>query len=325
MNEDETWRLHLLLRACRDGESGDIEGVRFELYHEDLNRNEWEPGPLLGWPYERDASAPRLVFPWYTPIQKLMWMRMDNAIEVHVGDVVRIASVKSVGLNADHGNLDHPHHRERRWATLVIEQSSGRAVTVGSAWQFSGVADVMGPIQQRDYKQVRSALLARLANALGLEDVDDVALADSPDDWPAFGDDVTQLDRMAAHAVWAAESEYVEEAAMAFGYLIGRAEARRFLLPHAEHRLELRENRRRNAAKPRRRGNETRAAAIRIIDRDPNILLDRCAKQVATERGLSDDRGVRRTIASLFAKAPDGKMRPNAVAVAEARVLLEGI
>lgn len=250
---------------------------------------------------------------------------MDNAVEVHAGDIVRIAKVKSVGLNAEHGNLDHPHHRERRWATLVVEQASGRIVTVGSAWQFSGVADVMGPIQQRDYKQVRSALLARLADALGLADVDDVAFADSPDDWPAFGDGATQLDRMAAHAAWAAESECVEEAAMAFGYLIGRAEAHRFLLPHAAHRLELRENRRRSAAKPRRGGNETRAAAIRIIDREPDILLDRCAKQVATERSLSDDRGVRRTIASLFAKAPDGKMRPNAVAVAEAKVRLGAI
>jgi hypothetical protein len=192
-------------------------------------------------------------------------------------------------------------------------------VAVGQAWEFQGVEDVMTPIARRDYKQAKWALLARLSDALGLESIDDIQLADSPAAWPKFAETATEMDRLAAEVLWDADNEYIEEAAMVFGYLIGRAEARELLLPFAEQRLELRDQRLRASKQPRKGGTETRAAALVVIAATPDLTKRKCAERVASMRDLRDVKGVERTIAGFFHKAADGKLRPTSAAIAAAK------
>jgi hypothetical protein len=319
MDDHDSWRLYLLSGACRGAKRREIEGVEFDLQHEDLDRNAWEPTTILGSLALADRHTPRLLFPWASDREREIFEQRGQGVEVHAGDKLVIASVQRMGVKADHGTLDHPQHQERRWAHLVVQRASGAKVQVGQAWEFQGVSDVMTPIARGDYKQARNALLARMSDVLGLESIDDLLLADSPEAWPKFADTATDLNRLAADVLWDAESEYIEEAAMVFGYLIGRAEARELLLPLAKRQIEQRDQRRRVAKQPRKGGNDTRAAALAVIAVTPDIIRRKCAEKVATLRDLQDVKGVERTIAPFFEKGPGGRFRPTAAAVAAAK------
>ncbi|HRD44857.1 MAG TPA: hypothetical protein PLF78_00060 [Caulobacter sp.] len=322
MEDDDIWRIYLLVRACRSAEHIEVEGVWFNLEHPNLERSGWEPVTILGSLRSADPYTPRLLFPWSTEEEKSVFERRGEGVVVRAGDTVRVATVKSMGVRAEHGRLGHPQHRERRWALLEIVRASGAKISVAQAWEFQGSADVMTPIARRDYKQAKHALHARMRDALGLDSIDDLLLVDSPAEWPEFAETATELDRLTAEVLWAADSEYVEEAAMVFGYLIGRAEARELLLPHAERQIEQSEQRRGAAKQPRKAGNETRAAALAIISSNPGIIRRKCAELVATERGLQDVKGVERTINLYFAKGDDGRYRPTTQAVTEAKALV---
>lgn len=322
MDDSNIWRIYLLVRACRSAEQIEVEGVAFNLQHPDLERSEWEPVTILGSLRSADRYTPRLLFPWATEEEKLVFERRGEGVVVRAGDTVQVASVKRMGVRAEHGRLDHPQHRERRWAILEVQRASGARTPVAQAWEFQGSADVMTPIARRDYKQAKHALHARMRDALGLDSIDDLLLVDSPAEWPEFAETATELDRLTAEVLWAADGEYVEEAAMVFGYLIGRAEARELLLPHAKRQIEQSDQRRGAAKQPRKSGNETRAAALTIIGTNPDIIRRKCAERVATERSLLDVKGVERTISPYFAKGDDGRYRPTAQAITEAKALV---
>jgi hypothetical protein len=319
MDDKEFWRNYLLAGACAAGEPCQIEGVEFDLSHPDLHRDEWVPTTLLGSFYHADRRSPRLLFPWASDRERDIFEQRGQGLEVHVGDKLIVASVQRMGVKADHGRLDHPQHQERRWAHLLILRALGVKVPVEQAWEFQGASDVMTPIVRRDYKRARSALLARMGDALGLESINDLQLADSPSAWPTFAVTATELDRLAAKVLWDAESEYIEEAAMVFGYLVGRAEARALLLPHAQRQIELRDQRRQAAKLPRKAGDKTRAAARGVIVSTPDIIRSKCAEKVATIRDLHDVRSVERTIAPFFEKSADGRLRPTSEAIAAAK------
>lgn len=216
---DDIWRSYLLVRACRGAERIDIEGVEFNLRHSDIDRSEWEPVTILGSLHHADRYTPRLLFPWASAKEKSVFEQRSEGVVVRAGDLVTVASVERMSVRAQHGNLDHPQHRERRWAHLVVERASGTRIPVRQAWEFQGSADVMTPISRRDYKQAKHALYARMRDALGLKSIDDLLLVDTPAEWPAFADSATDLDRLTAEVLWAADSEFEEEAAMVFGYL----------------------------------------------------------------------------------------------------------
>jgi len=323
MDDEGVYRRFLLGRACRSGEKATIEGVDFDLCHPELSRNEWEPTTILGSLAHADIYTPRLLFPWSSVDEKSVFEERGEGVKVGRGDTVTVGSVQIMNVRADHGELDHPHHRERRWAKLLIKRRSGKSAQVPQFWEFRGVADVMTPLNQRDYRQARYALLARLSDALGLDSIDDFLLAKSPADWPAFAETAKPLDRLAAEVLWAAEGEYVEEAAMAFGYLIGRAEAGSLLLPLAERQIQQRDQRRSVARQPRKSGNETRTAALAVISEHPDISRRKCAEKVATLRNLSDVKGVERTIAKFFYKDEKGRYRVAREAVVSANRLVD--
>lgn len=85
-------------------------------------------------------------------------------------------------------------------------------------------------------------------------------------------------------------------------YLMGRAEANERLLPLAARHADQTANNRRNARKPRRRGEETREAAMSVIAQNETISKRRCAERVAEIRELTDIRSIEQRISEYFEK-----------------------
>jgi hypothetical protein len=173
----------------------------------------------------------------------------------------------------------------------------------------------MTPIQQGDWKQVKEALYRRLATALGVDDVDDITLSDDRESWAhlVVGADTAYV--AAAEALWASEGKsFLEDAGVAFGYLMGRAEAKDLILPEAERRQQIVTRNRATAQRPRQGGIVTRATAAELLLRTPELSRKRCAEVVAARRGLSDAKSVERTIAPLFRKGDVGKWQADLTA-----------
>lgn len=321
---DSLYRGYLLGGACREGEVMEIDGVHFDLRHPEIDRNAWSPSTVLGSYYDLEPHSPRLLFPWSTPLEHRFHEERGDAVTVKEGETVIVTRVQSMPVQADHGALDHPHHQERRWAHLAVRSRAGRLRPVLQAWEFRGTADVMTPLASKDYHQARWALYARLCAALGIEDIEAITLADSPDDWPNLTATAHPLYRKALDALWAAEGKHIEEAAAVFGYLIGRAEASEHLLPLASRQAALRTNNRRSAQKPRKAGDETRKAALVIIRTHPTISRRKCAERVADQRELTDIRSVEERITEYFEKGDNGRFTPTAMALALAETVAEG-
>jgi hypothetical protein len=241
---------------------------------------------------------------------------------------VAIRDVLKLNVRAEHGELDHPEHREQRWAEIEIRRANGQVVAARQRWGFKGTADVMTPINQGDYSQVSEALQKRLARVAGLDDLDDILATDDEEKatWMRKVADAPPLYRKAMDALWACRNEWENGPAMAFGYLLARAEAQELLLPLAQRRLEVGVQLRQNASKPRTSGDETRRLALEVIASDSTVIRRKCADKVATKKGLSDVRSVEKTIGSLFRQGDDGRYRPDpkAVALERARLGMDG-
>jgi hypothetical protein len=307
----EIYRLYLLITACGRAEDTEIDGVQFALFHHDLDRSDWEPSNPLGLSPRLDPFGPRLLFPWATEQDKFDFNNRGEGLVVRPGDRLTIASVIHLPIKSDHGGLDHPHHRERRWARIAVSRPNGRQDIVQQSWEFRGVADVINPINVRDYKKARSALEVRLARMLGEGDVDDLTLATDRSEWEHLKQAASPAADSALEALWLAEKDLNLDAAISFGYLLGRAEAADLLLPAAERHSALAEKNRQIAKRPRKGGIETRLAAANLILENPNITRRKCAERVAHLRKLNDTKSVERTIQGLFVQDADGKYRAN--------------
>ncbi|KRA67032.1 hypothetical protein ASD89_02055 [Caulobacter sp. Root656] len=313
-----------LIRASWQGHATELEGVRLNLDHPELPRDAWQPEHILGSDYTfDDLQAPRLVMPW-TDEEDRLWLRArGDHVEVAAGDTIVVAAVRIIPVRADHGDLDHPQHRQRRWAELKVVRADGTEVTIAQAWQFRGLADVMSPIQQQDYKKVYWALLRRLADALGLTSSDDITLASDRSEWGNAVKTAPELYRFAADALWEVRDDVDCGPAMALGYLLGRAESQDLLLPLARRRQEVGEKLRGNAKRPRAKGDDTRRAALKIIEAYPHISRRKCAERTATARNLADVRSIEDTISGLFKRGDDGRYRPDPLAVPGERLRLK--
>jgi hypothetical protein len=314
----EIYRDYQLILACRRADPLTIDGVNLELAHPELDRNAWDPTSILGDPSRWDPYAPRLLFPWCSPEERAIFEHRGDGVEVRAGDTVLIDHVQSVEVRSERGKLDHPHHQERRWAHLVVVRPDGERRAVQPAWQFRGVADVMSPILRGDFKEAGRALQARLALALGLEDLDDIEdllLAENEADWRHLMDGASVAHRAAAQALWRSETDYTPEAGMAFGYLMGRMEADQ-VIDLAARRQTIAQANRGRARRPRKGGNESRAVAMEVIRKNPKITRKQCAAMVASRRNLADAKSVERTISVLFREDEDGVFRAKPLSLA---------
>lgn len=299
-----------LYDACRRGMLKVIEGITFDLNHPDLDRANWEPIDLLGagpW----IGIEPPIVYPWTSAKLAKRLIEEKGAPKLVKGDrlfIRKVVTFDAVAVST--GKLDHQHHRERRLVYLAIERD-GKTIPVVDFWLFAGIADVLTPIYLNELNKVLYALIHRLEAMTAMEELYDALLGISEEDWnakfAAFDDNI----RMTARMLWKAE-DYQDYAGMAFGYLIGRAEAR-----------EGRQVQAKSASKNMRStGDETRTRAVEVIEQTPAIVLPRCAEKVAELTG-KNVKSVRRTIKPLFHQTADGSFRPNPKEVEACRARLQ--
>jgi hypothetical protein len=279
-----------------------VEGIEFDLNHPDLDHAEWEPISLLG-DNPMVGIEPQIELPW-SDLDLIARLRNSvPVLKIEPGDRLTIFKVESTAGVQARGALDHPHHRERRAVYLGVSRDDGPTIPIAGVWSFGGVADVMTPLILRDLDGVQRALLTRFERMIGLEDVLDDIRDCTEDAWTARFKDRDRETSLAARMLWKVE-DLQHHAALAFGYLIGRAEAR-----------EGRKVQAKTASKGlRRTGDPARRAAIAEIDKTPNILLQRCAENVA-EKLEKTARTIRATILPLLAEAEDGTFRPDPVQV----------
>jgi hypothetical protein len=309
---DDVYRQYQLILACRSGERLTVEGVDLDLNHPDLDRDEWEPLSVLG-DYPTTEIEPSLALPWTDPTH-IRHLQLGGAkiLRVRDGDRLTVSRVEPYSTTRiTSGALDHPHHRERRLVFLSVIRPDGEVVEAPGCWLFAGVADVMTPIALGDYHDARRALITRFERISGLDDLIDWVDDFSEVDWNAKFDDAHEDVRRIAEALWKAEDDLANHAAMAFGYLIGRAEGQ-----------QGRRDQAKTASKnTRSTGDQTRREAISVIDATPGIVLARCAEKVAV-LVKKNTRSVTRTIKPMFAKGEDGVMRPDPAAVDAVRARL---
>lgn len=310
-DSDNLLRQFYLWQVCRQGEVFDIDGINFDLNHPDLDRREWEPirilGDLPGSPLE-----PLIAFPWTEDDDLVRMRKRCEPPRAESGDQIVIWSVEAYSAPPSSlGKLDHPHHQERRIIRLGLLKPGRQVVEVPGFWIFVGVADVITPIFLNDSEGVRSALVSRFEQMTGLEDLLDNVAEVSEAEWNARFEAADYEVKLAARMLWKAEDEFPNNSAMAFGYLIGRAEGRQGRKAQAKSASKA----------PRKTGDPARAEAIKIVDASPRIILRRCAEQVAEALGKST-RSIEDTIAVLFTKGEDGVSRPDLSQIEHFRALL---
>ena len=300
-----------LYMASHQGEVLEVEGINFDLNHPDLDRTEWEPIRSLG-DTPGAALKPLIAFPWTTELEITQMRKRHEPLRVQAGDHIFIWSVEAFSAPPSSlGKLDHPHHQERRIVRLGLHRSDQRPVEIPGPWIFVGVADVITPITLNEFDGVRSALISRFERMTGLDDLLDNVTDVAEQEWNARFASADHEIRLAARVLWKAEDDLSNNAAMAFGYLLGRAEGRQGRQAQAK-----------SASKgPRKTGDPARAEAIKIIDASPRIILRRCAEQVA-EALHKNARSIEDTIVVLFAKGEDGVWRPDPAQVEHFRAHL---
>ncbi len=300
LTSDEISRFVDLFVASKQGEIVDIEGITFNLNHADLDRTEWEPIQSLG-DFPGSPLQPSISFPWTSNDDLDRLRSRSEPTSAKCGDKVFILSVEKYSAPPSSlGKLDHPHHQERRVIRLGIQRSDTDTIEVSGMWIFVGVSDVMTPIMLKDGEGVRSALISRFERMTGLENIIDNVSDFSETAWNSKFTKADREIQLAAAMLWEAEDEAPNNAAMAFGYLIGRAEGKQ-----GRQRLA------KSASKaPRKTGDPARATAIELIDGSPRIILKRCAEQVAQRLGKSA-RSIEDTIAILFSEDSEGVLRPD--------------
>lgn len=305
------WRHLQLLRACRDALPTIVDGVELRLSHAQLDPEKWEPLTLLG-DHPMSALEPSLILPWTRP-DDIARLRSGKAVEVGVGDRLIVVDVQTNrGIAGSKGKLDHPHHRETRLVTLGVVRGDAAPVAVPGTWLFVGAGDVLTQILLNKLDDVREALIARFEEMVGEIDLADRITDFDRGTWRAKFDDLDRDTKFAARLLWEAEDDTPNNAAMAFGYMMGRAEARE----------SRREQAKSASTVLRKTGDPARKLAIRIIETTPNIVLRRCAEQVGVELGKSP-RTIENTIAPLFKTGADGVSRPDPEKVKVFRIKYE--
>jgi hypothetical protein len=296
-------------RACRRGLPEVIEGITFDLNHPDLDRSNWEPADSLG-DYPGMGLEPSIAYPWTTPEQIDRMAKSGGFVALASGDRLVIRKVVPFETKAlSIGKLDHPHHRETRLVFLDILRGDERLCAPGY-WLFTGQADVLTPIILDELSNVRRALLKRFEQATGLEDLEDHVTDLTEADWNAqFALESEDLQHT-ARMLWKAE-DWQDNAGMAFGYLIGRAEARQ----GRKVVSQLGSNNLRST------GDDSRKAAITIIDQAPGITRRLCAERVRDVNGKTI-KSLLKTIAPLFQEGDTASARPDREAVEAFRARL---
>jgi len=279
-----------LVRAFDAQEPVVIDGVTFDLRW-DIDKDYWRPVIPIG-TYGRQTYrfGPRIVFPW-TPNDWIEhWRDHGGYLEAPAGSTIKIALIRPYPLKGSFDVLEVEENRECRFAHLLVFTPDGQMKAAEPPLALFAKSATATQIDLGEFDRAYAGLVSRLERLLGCEDLED--RLDKPEpDFPRPSADMPLTYRRAVLTLHEALQESDEKAYVAFGYLMGRAEAEQQLLDPA-----LRDHR---AEKGRTKGTGTRSAnsqlktepirdlAKSLIRGNAAISLGGCARMIS-ER-LPDD------------------------------------
>lgn len=267
-----------------------IDGVSFDLRW-DIDKDQWRPVVPIG-TYGRQTFrfGPRIVFPWTPPDWVEHWRDNGGYLDAPAGSTIKIALVRPYPLEGSFEALEVEENRECQLVYLWVFTPDGEMKAAEPPLPLFARTATATQIDLGDFDRAYNGLVSRLERLLGCEDLDDRLDKPVPD-FPRPSADMPLTYRRAVLTLHEAVHESDEKAYVAFGYLMGRAEAEQQLLDSA-----LRDHR---AAKGRKRGTGTRSAnsqrktepirelAKSLIKGNAAMSLGACARMVSQR--LPDD------------------------------------
>lgn len=283
-------RNYRLAVAWSQGAFASLEGILFD-FRSDLDTSVWRPLSLFdAFVHADDPDAPGLVYPWSPQTRRDHAEIGQPLIRVGPGDTVRIGRIETQPLLSRLGELDALENRVRKLVWLLVTRPGGAVVEAARPLSLFAETGAALQIRLKNYAAVHRGLVARLGEALGVEDLDD--LVDRPvEEWLPADRQVPAAYADALDALIQANETMDEGALVAFGYMMARAEAEAHLLGAAERGVRA-ANIQATAAEARRRTSHAateplRSAARIVIAAEPDISLSACARKV--EAMLAED------------------------------------
>ena len=273
-----------LVQAFRAKEPVVIDGLTFDL-RADLDTDHWRPVVAIG-TYSRQAYrfGPRIVFSW-TPAEWIEhWSENGGYVEAPAGSIIKRALVRPHPLEGSYEGLEVDENRECQLMHLFVVTPDGEVKAVEPPLALFPRTATATQIDLGEFDVAYQGLVARLERLLGCTDLED-RLDKLEPDFPRPATEMPLTYRRAVLTLHEAIHENDEKAYVAFGYLMGRAEAEQQLLD-----LALREQK---ATDHRARGGRTRhETSVRdteplrdlakaIVKGNAAMSLGRCARMIS--------------------------------------------
>lgn len=302
--------------AWSRGTTTELDRVTFD-FRCDLDTAVWRPVSFFGaFVYGDGPGEPRLRFPW-SPLIHVDDGSDDSFLEVEPGDTVWISRIETRPVQSRLGDLDAFENRVRQLAWLSVTSPDGAVRPAPLPLELFAETGTALQIELKDYQAAHRGLAAKLADVVGVEDLDDVL--DLPrSEWLAPDKIVPPAYAEALDALITASETMDDGAFVAFGYMMARAEAEANLLVAANRgrrAVDIQalgaEGRRKQS---RARTEPLRAAARKVINEEPDISLSACARRVETLMSeepswtfKSDDKWIANHIRELFERRENGR------------------
>ncbi len=303
-----------LVQAFRAKEPVVIDGVTFDLRW-DIDKDYWRPVAPIG-TYGRQTLrfGPRIVFPWTPPEWIEHWRDNGGYLAAPAGSTIKTALVRAVPIEGSFEVLEVEDNRECQLMYLWVFSPDGQMKPAEPPLALFARTATPTQIDLGEFDVAYGGLVSKLEEMLDCDDLEERLDKPKPD-FPRPGPDMPLTYRRAVLTLHEAIQENDEKAYVAFGYLMGRAEAELQLLD-----LALREHK---ATGDRARGGRTRHEtsrrdteplrdlAKRLIRCNANMSLGGCARRVSEALPDSWRRGrdpewIKGHIRELFEKRSKG-------------------
>lgn len=301
-----------LAEAWESPEPVVVDGVCFHLTC-DVDKSVWKPLHTLGTYGQRQSMyGPELIFPWTPPWVREFMAKTIDVIDVEPGSLVLISVVGTAQLKSPFAQFGDDDAHKGKQARIVVLHADKQVSEATRPLVLLTEDATDAYIHVEDYKSAYQALLARLGERAGIEDLSE--LVDEPlKAWPKPSPDLSETYRRAILALVEGNQSYDPEPYVVFGYLMARAVAEDQLLPPAlrgrqadEQQAKFRAGKRQ---KSRTETEKLRLVAKAIIAQNSEISLSKCARMVEDEvrqdpswKRKSDDKWIVRHIRELFEK-----------------------
>jgi hypothetical protein len=259
-----------------------IEGVTLHLYC-DLDTQVWRPVNHLGLYGPWALHGPEIIFPWTPPGWRKALRKQGEVIEALPGSEVHIFRIEDAEFKGLIDATDGVGRQRKMASVMVIAPDKSLHVARRRLVLIHETATT-AHIELGEYGKAYRSLLTKLGNLSGIDDLEGASFEGEPESWPPAREDLAPGYRWALQAFVRAQRHNDEDALVAFGYLMARAELHDQLQPMVEVAQQAKASRQKATESRQAEGQRVKALlqgiAREVIALEPNISLTKCAKKV---------------------------------------------